>query len=154
MYCRALSSFVAFVLCIGGPVDRVIVAIAAYSLPAFPAKVRKKRHEDSSEGSGEDCEPGVNWSFDEQMAKACGVQINDPDNAEIVDDVALDEDLEDLFMADSHGSLESVPDTLQIFPAREDQKCDIQHMESFISQTRTIGLAGSIHRVGHPAART
>ena len=80
IHCRSLSSFVAFVLCIGSPVDRALVAFAAYCLPAFPARL-SEGDDVSSATSREEGETGVECDFDMQMATALSLSANDCDNA-------------------------------------------------------------------------
>ena len=111
VYCRPLSSVVAFVLCIGGPADRVVVAFAAYCLPAFPARVNESDDVSSASERGSD-EAAVDWDFDMQMATALSLSAEAGDNA----DGDLQEALESSLMADSRDKIESLPGALQDLP--------------------------------------
>ena len=95
--------------------DRALVAFAAYCLPAFPARWREG-DDVSSATSGEDGETGMEWDFDMQMATALSLSANDCDNAEIVEDAALQEALEASLMANPRDNIGSVPGTLQNLP--------------------------------------
>ena len=77
VYCKPLSSIVAFMLCIGGPADRVVMSFAAYLLPAFPAKVKKNDTAPRASSCSAE-EPELEWGFFDVMevAKATSLSLN------------------------------------------------------------------------------
>ena len=99
VYCRLLSSFVAFILCIGGPTNRIVVGIAAYLLPAFPARVSKNDGA-SSESSCCGEEADVDWA---------GIEVAIA-TSHSLDQTLMDDDLEAAKIASAIEALEIVDD--------------------------------------------
>ena len=115
IHCRSLSSFVAFVLCIGIPVDRALVAFAAYWLPAFPGSANETDGV-SIASSRDDGDMSVDWDFDVQMATALSLSANGGDNVASIEDAELEAALELSRMANPRDSVRSMPGALQNLP--------------------------------------
>ena len=114
-HCRSLSSFVAFVLCIGSPMDRALVAFAAYWLPAFPGSANESDGV-SIASSRDDGDISVDWDFDVQMATALSLSANDGDNVASMEDPELEAALELSRTANPRDSVRSMPGALQNLP--------------------------------------
>ena len=114
-HCRSLSSFVAFMLCIGSPIDRALIAFAAYWMPAFPGSANDSDGV-SITSSRDEGDNSVDLDFDVQMATALSLSANVGDDIASMEDAELEAALELSRTENTRDSVQSMPGALQNLP--------------------------------------